>query len=35
MGHVVQSTPDNPNLQGKSKLKKGSSHREFEENSQE
>ena len=33
MGHVVQSTPDNSNLQGKSK--KRSSYREFEENSQE
>ena len=29
----VQSTPDNSNLQGKSK--KGSSYREFEENSRE
>ena len=33
MSHVVQSTPDNSNLQGKSK--KGSSYPEFEENSQE
>ena len=30
---VLQSTPDNSNLQGKSK--KGSSNREFEENSEE
>ena len=29
----IQSTPDNSNLQGKSK--KGSSYREFEENSRE
>ena len=30
---VIQSTPDNSNLQGKSK--KGSSYRQFEENSRE
>ena len=30
---LVQSTPDNSNLQGKSK--KSSSYREFEENSRE
>ena len=30
---LIQSTPDNSNLQGKSK--KGSSYREFEENSRE
>ena len=33
MNQVVQSTPDNSNPQGKSK--KGSSYREFEENSRE
>ena len=30
---TIQSTPDNSNLQGKSK--KGSSYREFEENNRE
>ena len=32
-GKSIRSTPDNSNLQGKSK--KGSSYREFEENSRE